>query len=151
MKTYTYLALIIFIAATFFSACSGRKKIIKATPVGVQTPIAKVDTTIIALPLELQDNSLIVRVQVERMHRLKDDMFEMECKILDIKKTKTKPAFSPEDIIVFKPGYEYNGSKIAATEQNRSLQSLREFSTGGFIKMKVDYVDNNWTILEVLK
>ncbi len=147
MKIFKHFILLLILAFSI-STCSGNKKTIK--PVAPVTA-AKVESPVVTRKAERQESSLVVRVLIENVHRIKDDLFEIECKILDVKKTKTKATLSADDIVILKPGFEYSGKKIANTQQNRDLLALREFPVGGFIRMKIDYIDSGWTIIEVLK
>jgi heme exporter protein D len=101
---------------------------------------------------EKQAVVISVRAQVEHVKLLKDNLYELECRLLYVRPPKgTAVTLHNGDLIVLKPQYAYNGKWIINNSKNKGLLSLRDFSAGGFFQGTIISGSDGWVITEVVK
>jgi len=92
-----------------------------------------------------------VRAQVEQIKLLKDNQYEVECRILDIRVPKgNSTTLHTDDVIILKPTYDLNGKWLVNNDKNKKMLALRSFAGGSFFGAHISYTDNGWIIEEVL-
>lgn len=101
---------------------------------------------------EKQAVVISIRAQVEHVKLLKENLYELECKLLYVRTPKgTAVKLHNGDLIVLKPQYAYNGKWIINNSKNKGLLSLRDFSAGGFFQGTIISGPDGWVITEVVK
>lgn len=125
----------------------------KVEPVNIikeQPPvkIAAIDTIVYSKEL----SEAIVNVEVRERKLVKDNQFILECRVLGVKLTKgSKVNLKFDDVISLQPQYEYVGKVIKGTALNMELKSLREFTRGSYLKLKIFLDNGKWMIKEIIK